>query len=220
VGILVADEVKTLMRKVDDLEEWLRLQGAIGAPGKGPSSQAMVEQQLFQLEESEDKVDNQQGEQDKREGEDQEDEIEEVEPVLPASKPVQLVPLPMKPVEKWLPKSAKMIIGREQVSSAFVGNRSQLSILFEGCLHALRQAQESLWQCLPIFSTQVKNFMSAMPLCQTVLLVLGCYRGCCVKEVGERQGEGIAASRGVFNTRPQTSSLAQEAGVRQSQHGF
>jgi hypothetical protein len=206
VGIPVADEVKTLMRKVDDLKEWLDLQGAIGVPGKGPSSQAMVEQQLFQPEESEDKVDDLQGEQDEREGEDQEDEIKEVEPVLPALKPAQPVPLPTKPVEKWLPKSAKIIIGREQVSSTFVRNHLQLSSLFEGCLRSLRQAQESLWRRLPIFSTQVKNFVSAMPLHQTALLILRCYRGCCVKEVRERQEEGIATSRGVFITHPQTLS--------------
>jgi hypothetical protein len=117
VGILVADEVKTLMRKVDDLEEWLWLQGVVGASERGPSSQATVEKQLFLPEESENEEGDLPGDQEEKEGEDTEDDVEEVEPAPHPSIPAQ--PTPSKPAEKRLPKSAKLIVGREQVSSAF-----------------------------------------------------------------------------------------------------
>jgi hypothetical protein len=114
----MATEVKALMAKVDALEEWLHLQGVMGVPEEVPTLQAVVMDQLFLRSDSDDEWEELQGEHKEREGEDLEDEIEE-EPVLLLLKPTQSAPVPLKPMEKQLPKSAKMIKGREQVESAF-----------------------------------------------------------------------------------------------------
>jgi hypothetical protein len=90
VRILIAGEVRALMIKVDDLEEWLHLQEVVGIPEKGSSLQVAVEKQLFLPEESKNDEEDLPGEPEEKEREDTEDEVEEVE----------LVPHPLEPTEK------------------------------------------------------------------------------------------------------------------------